>query len=63
MGDNIVMKKKARKRKNCPVCRYWWFNRTTHGCIKNPERLTYTSLTIEPKTKDRDWCEDMKKRK
>lgn len=54
---------KKRMRKNCPACRYWWFNRQTHGCTKNPERLTYTSLTLEPKTKDRDWCSDMKRRK
>ncbi|MHA1815238.1 MAG: hypothetical protein ACTSX1_04480 [Candidatus Heimdallarchaeaceae archaeon] len=56
------MKNKRRKRKNCPECRYWWFNRITHGCNKNPERLTYTSITL-PDVGEREFCPDMMKRK
>lgn len=58
----ILMKKK-RKRKNCPECRFWRFSRQSHSCSKNPERLTYTSLTLPDDIKDREWCTDMMKRK
>lgn len=57
------MVKKRRKRKNCPECQYWWFNRRSHGCLKDNDRFTYTSLTLPIETKDREWCLDMKKRK
>jgi len=53
---------KKRKRKNCPECRYWWHDRMTHGCLKNPERTTYASFDL-PDPKDREWCTDMMKRK
>jgi hypothetical protein len=55
--------KKRRQRKNCPECIYWWFNRTAHGCNKNPERDTYTSMTLPEDPKEREWCSDMKKKK
>jgi hypothetical protein len=54
--------KAKRKRKNCPECRYWWHDRMRHGCLKNPERLTYASFDL-PDAKDREWCTDMMKRK
>lgn len=57
------MKRPKRKRKNCPECRYWWFDRQRYGCTKNPERHTYTSLALPDKTTEREWCTDMMKRK
>ena len=57
------MKKEKRKRKNCPECRYWKFSRVSHSCTKNPERPTYTSLTLPENPAEREWCVDMKLRR
>jgi hypothetical protein len=57
------MTNEKRLRKNCPECRYWKSSRRSHSCTKNPERPTYTSLTLPDKPSEREWCTDMKKRR
>jgi len=59
-GINSRMKRK-RQRKNCPECVYQ--SPKTKGCVKNPERETYTKLTLPEDMKEREWCTDMKKRR
>jgi len=33
------------------------------GCNKNPEKETYSKLTLPKETKEREWCTDFMKRK
>ncbi len=55
------MKKQRRQRKNCPVCIY--LNSKNGACTKNPEKNTYSIHTLPEDQKEREWCQDMKKRK
>jgi hypothetical protein len=53
--------KRKRQRKNCPACIY--LSPKKGACMKNPERSTYTSITLPENPKEREWCTGMKKRK
>lgn len=43
---------------NCPKCRHWWFERLRKGCMKGPERVTYTTYELFGWGDPRDPCPD-----
>jgi hypothetical protein len=51
------------KLKKCPSCRFWWFDRTSHGCTKQYGRVTYPSTKQPYVEQEKITCSDYSSRK
>lgn len=47
-------------RKNCPGCRYWWFDRQRSGCSKDQKRSTNTTAQLYETYRPKEKCQDFK---